>query len=403
LERNSKMKTIKSIIAAGAITLSSLVGNAQNGLIYQKPQNGFDSRAKVEYSGNLDEKFQVRSTFGIASQGGFDKPIPLAGQFSEIFRVWDVYSKNNGQENHYTAAGIRVPSFETGNVETRILAFGSVDDLTGMGIEGEHVLGKFTFTWNAEGESKNDANRLGMGLQYQILPNLSIDAGFDSVQKNGLSEDRINGRVMYDIGRHNLGFGVLKIENENPNTRIGGFYILKGDAKKVGARVVGDMAFYDNGDKNGFAQLILAQNPTSGKLGALTFFDRRASQAGGYNASVVPLSISNFEPIRYSDRTTSGLAFILDSTYYENDDVSSWSINPNIAYNFKQPILGGNLGVYCGASYSFDGAKDEGISALTGGLIYRLGNKLELDTGFSMPIDNEDAKPSLRVGVQYVF
>lgn len=403
----NKIKNAAKAGLAGIVAIYSLFTNAQNSnheatTARAAEQNSFDSRAKVEYSGNVKDNLTISSTFGIASNGTFDQPVPLFGQFVETFRLCDVYKDANGQESHYTAAGIRMPSFNIGDITNNVLVFGSIDSLKGVGIEGEHSLKKATFTWNAEQESENNATRLGLGLQYQLLPNLSFDAGYDSVNINGALEERINGRVMFDIGKHNFGLGFLRVENDNPNTHVGGFYVLKGDSKEFGIRAIGDMAFFDNGDKNAWAQLILAQKNTSGKLGALTIIDRRASQDGGYNSSVVPLSISKFENISPSDRTASGLALVLEGSYSKNEKSVSWSINPNIVYHFEKPIIGGNLGVFSGISYSFDGMEDKEKTCLTGGLVYRLANKFELDAGFSAPF-NQQQDPSLRVAIQYVF
>ena len=106
-----------------------------------------DARIKSVYSAKGDSS-EIKSTVAVAPEGTYStSTVPTRGQFFEQFRLYDVW-KNNADVAHYIAAGIRLPKFNSGNVQNNVLLFGSTGDINGTPNETKQSLDKFVLNIN---------------------------------------------------------------------------------------------------------------------------------------------------------------------------------------------------------------------------------------------------------------
>lgn len=373
------MNKLTSLILAGA----TLVASAAD----------FDSRVKVQYDGNFDDSSKVTTSVAAGPSGIYDKPVPSSAQFSEMFRAFDTLTfSDTGKDTHTLSAGVR-PTFSIGNIEDKLLVYGSAFDQQGIGLENKAKIGNVTP--NVSLELTQDASRAGAGISVNLSDNVNLEVGYDNVSFNSGEEiNQVAGRLMIDKHPYYLGLAGLVRTGADEQSRVGGYFLKFNKGDGFGFRLINDSTFKPDSFNN-FGQLIIAENAVSSKFGALTFFDRKASEDGSYNISIIPRSVSAFVPIRLPDRTASGYAATAEWNVNTSNGKSVGYTKAGAAYHIVSPNL--DLGFSACGKYSFGSNNEFSVEPT---LMLRKG-KFEVDLGASVPIS--ERSPTACLALQYIF
>jgi len=388
--------TIKNI-AMTALTAATLTSVSANDNQY---------RILGSYSEDLNNNFTSRTTFGIAPDGSYDgAPIPLKGQFLETFRAYDVFQESNGKDMNYIPLGIRLPKFSIGGIESKVLAFGSLGDIAGIGLESEHKLSeKDVLTLNAE--MKDDkSSRLGLGLSHQLTSNLNLGVGYDNVNSGNTQFNQYFVNGVLDLSkRTSIGLAFVTRDNlKNTDYSVGAFLVTSGNKDQWGTFSDARLDWKSNSDeKNITWESYFSQNPSTDKNGATWSIGRGVNGDDTFNPSILPLSVSRFETIAPYDRSFGGLTF--DSRGSFNTKTEAGSISTGISYSSPKPINNQKFGVTLEERHAFSKSGDsdyfepQAIWRIKSGKHY-WGPSL----GVSIPISGKDNITTLKGVFLYTF
>lgn len=399
--------TLKKAALLGTVIASTLLSSkalAQS----NSPLAKIDTRAKTEYLEEVGEKFTLQSTLGFAPEGSYSEvPICNKGQFCESFRIYDVYQKEtNSKDSHYTAFGFKFPQFKPAEAKTDLITYASAGDIEGFGAElSPHITDNLTLTLNADKNITVDTHRLGGALTYRITPKLETTFGFDhiDIEKHTARTEQYLANLIYDLTeKDTLGLAAVLSDNSKSQDRgLGAFWIHYNDNWGTRARVRVDqnVSHGQTSKKESLdGEIIVAQKPTTGRLGATWIVGRNVVSDDKYARTIFPQSISLTEGVRLPDRASAGYSFIWKGTI--NGD--NGSTTAGAAYTFHNKILGAKVGVSQEFQYVF--TPTENTYSSNTGLIVRK-DFWETDLVFSIPFsaDPKNNQPFVRAAVQVHF
>ncbi|MEK6927240.1 MAG: hypothetical protein AABX11_02305 [Nanoarchaeota archaeon] len=408
--------TIRNGINTGLVGLSTLISaNAQTpqGNLDRMASQFDEGRVKSEFNSDFDDRSTVMTTLGFGPKGTYSiegKPQPSYGQIFEAFRLYDTFSKGMGNArgaewSHWTAAGFR-SSLNIGGLDQKFLVYGVGGDKQGIGFDIEpRVSEHLSLNLVVEESLRDNRERIGGGINLQIGKPLTINLGYDEVSKSGINQiSQPHVRIMYDITPNDaVGFAFAE-KNMPGNTEhgVGMFYAHWGKDKTWGGRVYEDIRSDEKGNFAQAGHVIFAPNKncTVGKMGIAGALARVPSEDGAFNNGVLPTTVNRLEKLETHDRTYEGLAFRYNWKSAEAGNKKSGYYSGDVAYNFKEGICGGRLGVTAGMAYNWSNFAKDGIT-FNPSFAYRLGN-VDAEAGLVLPLNTDD-KPMVRFGLQGWF
>ncbi|MCH7850366.1 MAG: hypothetical protein IH845_01855 [Nanoarchaeota archaeon] len=378
-----------------------------------------DYRVETNYSGDVSgsSPYTIENVFATASKGTYNGDRSrTGGEFVEDLRFRDITEVIDGSvDNHYTLGGLRVPRQKIGGVDTRMLLYGAIDGINGIGVETLHkmssapgLLGNLQVTLDySERFNPTKARHLGGGLNLQVNDNVLVGFGFDSVSDESGRTNQYHLTGELDLtDRDTLGGAFVLTNNPDGSTDKGirALYIRhKGD---WGLRLLGSGNWNDRHDSSNYwGQVIFAQNPTTDKPGGTWFVGRNVTDEEENHYAVIPLGLRITTPTP-ADRARSGFSFILDGGLSKDPFSESVNFGGILAYMHSRKFGKDEFGGSIGTSHSFGETSDVRDSKTTLDLdgVYRKGN-LTFYVGAGIPIGGKmaDKSPRLSSGIEYKF
>ncbi len=408
----STKTTIKSIAAAGLVSLLSLFPKKSNAQTIQTNTPLPDFRVRTEYSGDADQNHKIQSTLGIAPANIYNgMPVENLAQFFETFRVYDVLAENKEKDTHFTALGARIQNAELAGIKSDLLFFGVIDDDEGFATETSHKLtDKLKLTLNAERNLVSDSTRLGGAISYQLNPKLQTTVGFDHLNFGKNETDQYLVNLIYDITKNEM-VGIAAVVSDNGKSTdfgAGIAYLHYGKNDQWGIRARARFDQHDTSNGNGEfkscnGEIILAQKPTTYRPGASWILGRNADTDDMYNRSVVPLTVSKTEGVDLNNRAEYGFSFTVRGEVTENSQNTVGSIVGGIGYTLPaNKVLPGTLGFT--TEYQHDFAPSAEKDSLNAGLFYKVGPiEAKIKTSVPVSASKSQNQPTVFASIQAQF
>jgi len=257
----------------------------------------------------------------------------------EFVRVYDDHNVTDKTHEHLTSFGMK----HGFNVAEGLLCpavFGSTGDREGFGTETRYDIGNLSVVGNAEkSTSPNDATRLGIGADLKLTEQITVGAGFDTVEVNG---QRTNHYLVHSAfspsekDRFGLGVNQSRSDLGDVTNSVIGTWGHTNDS--WGTRTYVMHSWNNENWKNTSFQSINVIGVNGGKP---TFhnplsYDWMEGRRNGdmFDHSIVPQSVTNAESVPLNYRVSEGIVSCLSGSFTDNAGIKSQMLRGDLGYTF---------------------------------------------------------------------